>query len=542
LILNRIWDFQFVSSKEQAYLDLLEEATEGYGGNIISDESGEASNDDFDLVWDWNLLNWNIITELYNEIDEIFSEEGLDQHAESGTNFYGFIFISAVVFWMFCKIYRFPNYSSGSFELLVPLYRTDRYNDVFRFFFTDYVGSGRNRSLGSNYVGANKILMQHGNTSVDEYLRTGYFPLKTRFKLSSMEKMYKWLSVFNYREQFIKTHLHLTNNILTFRRSNTFFKKNSLLWMKYGRLNRSLIDDISGFRDKNIFLSNLSKQEHKLQTIIDSEFYEEMQKALRKEQRRGRRRIRRPIRYTVFGKRRRRKRHYVFRFGLWYDKYAPFQSRIRDILYFRNSLSVINGIFNAGIYDNFLKFYKKTEFLDNNLKFKQKIYKTQLEDLLRLTGTSYHEGLRLLLFGSKGINMLNEHILNKKRLTKDERLFLYGRFLKKLNPLNRYGFFSRYRNAILKRRSFSNPVVFENVFMKVFLRRLRKSHKFKGNPFMTTMEYFAIYMRRKNKRRKPLRQPDIDYVSKIRGSIRSLGNFSFLLNTKYNNNFNSLNK
>jgi hypothetical protein len=528
LILNRIWDFEYVSTKDQFILELGEDPVEGYGGTILVEENGDISTDEFDLLWDWTILNWNLLTDLNSEIDEYFNDDIFDPSFEDGTNYYTYIFILALIFWTVCKLYRFSNYSTGSFEILVPLYRTARLNDVFRFYFTDYVGSGRNRSLGINFVGGSKIMFQHANTIADEFLRTGYFPLKSRLNSGELRDLHKWLSILNYKETYVKTHLHLTNSLLSFRRSNTFFKKNSILWMKYARLNRGLTDDIFGFRDKEFFLKNLDKHEKQLQHVIFNRFVSEMRKSFKKQK----------FNLKSSNRNNKRGKKFVFRYGTRHDPLFAFNSRINDISYFRDVISPMNGLFNSGtILGNILYNFKNTDLLQSDIKFKRKLFRSDLEDLLKMTTYSYREGLRLFLFGSLGTDLLNKYAHNRLRLEKFEKEFLYDRFLKKIKPLNRYDFFFKNRDKFIKRKRLSNPIIFENVFMRLFLKRLRKSHRFKTNPFMTTAEYFAIYMKRKNKVRKPIREPDIDYVSKMRGSIKSLGLHAFIMDLKYNKNF-----
>eukprot|EP01098_Paradermamoeba_levis_P012001 TRINITY_DN5187_c0_g2_i12.p1 TRINITY_DN5187_c0_g2~~TRINITY_DN5187_c0_g2_i12.p1 ORF type:complete len:372 (+),score=-43.53 TRINITY_DN5187_c0_g2_i12:729-1844(+) len=363
------------------------------------EENGDISTDEFDLLWDWTILNWNLITDLNSEIDEYFNDGTFDPSFEDGTNYYTYIFILALLFWTVCKLYRFSNYSTGSFEILVPLYRTSRFNDIFRFYFTDYVGSGRNRSLGVNFVGDSKIMFQHSNTLVDEYLRTGYFPLKSRLNNGELRDLYKWLSILNYKETYVKTHLHLTNSLLSFRRSNTFFKKNSILWMKYGRLNSALNDDVFGFKNKRIYLNNLNKYENQMESIIFNKFVSEMKKSFKKQR---------------FRFKSRRGKKFVFRYGTRHDSLFNAHSRINDISYFRDATLPMNGLHNSGsIMGNILNVFKKTNLLQSDVKFQRKLYKSDLEDLLNVTTYSYREGLRLFLFGPLGTELLNNHIKNR---------------------------------------------------------------------------------------------------------------------------------
>lgn len=526
LILNRIWDFEYVSNKEQFILEFSEDILEGYGSTIIAEDDGSVATDEFDLVWDWTVLNWNIIIDLYEDLDQFLFEDNLTASLESGTNYYSYVFSLALMFWCICKFHYFANYSSDIFKVLVPLYRTSRYNDVFRFFLTDYVGSGRNRLLGSNFLGEPKALFQHGNTLADEYLRTGYYPLKPRLRPKELRHLYKWLSVFNFKETYLKTQLHLTNGIFSFRRSNVFFKKNSLFWMKYARLNRSLYDDFDGYKDKSIFLKNLNKHELKLEDLIFQDFIREMKKTFKKDK----------SHLLPKKKSKKKKRKFVFRYGTRHDILYFANSRIKDILYFRDAISNINGAYNRGtIYGNILDFYKNTEFVQTDFKFTKQLQRSSLEDLVKLSTHAYREGMRLFLFGSAGTEFFNQKIYDNERLSDFEKDFFYKRFLKKIKPLNRYGFYASNRKFFVTQPILGDPVLFENLIIRLFLKRLRKSHRFRGNPFMTTAEFFEIYRRRKIKKRKPIRQPDIDYTSKMRGSIKSLGLHAFLLDLNYRN-------
>jgi hypothetical protein len=528
LLMKQYWMVDHGTEDEQMYVEVFDTAIGGVGGSLILEEqTGEVLTDSFDINWDWTLLNWNKLQTVYSYFDRLFGDELLDE-SETEHSYYIFILVAAFVFWIFCKSQRFATYESDSFSALIPLYRTSRFSDIVRTFFWEYFSTARPILMGDNMIGEVNSMFNPPFSVTDEIMRTWYLP--QIWHADNDDKLlpfYNWVEHMQYREDYVSTHLLLTNGLLGARRTDSFFKRNSLAWLRYGRIYRQLNKDIH-LNYKRESLSK-RKKESILRTFINKLYYRKLRRAQKKNLRtafqtnatkrraeylkrlrrvrfkRRMKNLRFRVRYNK--KRARKKRKFFFRTLLKY-KYKSLLSKRKNFIFNIDRdryLRHFSSAMNRGSFFRDWKFNKRRDL-------------TFASTLLNLNRRAYRDSIRYYLFGPELVRLLNYKKTYKRLLGKKQKNSILRQYYRKTR-----GFRKLNRNRRIRRLLFSkhrkrllNPHYLERLLLRLFSIRLKKS----GNFVEIPTKYFN-------------RDPDFDSVNKLRVALRSMSFHGFLLNSKH---------